>query len=249
MASCCAPSSGIAAALMEQIHRRRPAEQRDDDQDEQHGEDHERDAAVRAGDLARVVGAEARIARAEAGRQADEREAHEDDRRRAATTFRNGSTPSSSLAAIVSTSVSTQHRHEPGPELRPQEVAQRDRRRADDPERRPFGRHRRKHEPHGDRRHHEPGHPEVHERVDVLDERRSCTGCARDRARGSCRDRRSTSASSSSSCDHWLTSRRNIFRSLTSSCRRTVDSGSARTSASSAAQPGEPRLAAPPARC
>ena len=86
----------------------------------------------------------------------------------AATRFRNGSTPSSSFPAMVRHSLSTRTGTQARPELRPEEVAQPDRRRADDPERRALGRHHREHEPDGDRRHDEAGHPEVEERVDVL---------------------------------------------------------------------------------
>ena len=123
---------------MQEVHRRGPAEKRDQQQDEQHRDDHEGDAAVRSGDLARILRVEPRIARAEARREADERDAHESD----------GDGRNDLEKCIDSEKVigrhrqalgQQAHRHDASPELRPQEIVQRNRRGADDPERPALG--------------------------------------------------------------------------------------------------------------
>ena len=68
---------------MPEVDRGRPGEQGDLGQDEEHGQHHEGDAAVRAGHLRDVLVGEARVLRAHPRGQADEGEAHDDDGGRA----------------------------------------------------------------------------------------------------------------------------------------------------------------------
>ena len=129
-----------AANPAEEPQRGRPTEQHDRHDDVQHGENHERHAAVRPGHLRDVFGAEPRVPRAEAGREPHQREAHEKDRQRGHD-LQKRVDPQQLVARDDQHLGERQYGNECGPELRPEEVAQRNRRFPDDPECLTFGGH------------------------------------------------------------------------------------------------------------